>query len=187
MKSLWIAGIVAAGCLSCQREESTAESAAAGHKPSTGLPQESAEAAETPAAAKPTKASERPAGKAKRIHVAEPVADRPGFVKSPFTGTVIDVRGIPAGTLVADPTFPADQQKHFRVPEVPEPEAMRNAPVATAVPGKAGFIFSPHDNKVIDVGGIEPGTVVRDPGSPPDEPRYLRLPGGLPPDIDNTD
>lgn len=40
------------------------------------------------------------------------VKDKPGFVMSPF----IDVRDIPPGTLVADPTYPVTQKKYFRVP-----------------------------------------------------------------------
>jgi hypothetical protein len=51
-------------------------------------------------------------------------------------------------------------------------------PVAQAVPGKPGFIFSPYDNKVIDATSAEPGSIFKDPGSPPDEPRFIKLPGG---------
>jgi hypothetical protein len=42
---------------------------------------------------------------------------KPGFVTSPFNGNVIDVAGIPPGTLVRDPSAPADAKAYFRVPE----------------------------------------------------------------------
>ena len=58
--------------------------------------------------------------------VAKPVPDKPGFVISPFSGKWIDVSGIPPGTLVADPHFPAEEKKHFRVPE-PAPPAEASA------------------------------------------------------------
>ena len=47
--------------------------------------------------------------------VAKPVPGKPGFCFSPFNGNVIDVQGIPPGTLVQDPTVPG-QQQIFRVP-----------------------------------------------------------------------
>lgn len=50
------------------------------------------------------------------IPVARPVPGKPGMVFSPFNNKIIDVKGIPSGKLVADPTFPASEKKHFRVP-----------------------------------------------------------------------
>jgi len=47
---------------------------------------------------------------------ATEVPGTPGMVVSPHSGTIIDVRGIPSGTLVQDPTFPASERKYFRVP-----------------------------------------------------------------------
>jgi hypothetical protein len=44
------------------------------------------------------------------------VAGKPGYVTSPYNGKIIDVRGLPPGTLVADPTFPTDEKKYFRTP-----------------------------------------------------------------------
>jgi hypothetical protein len=55
--------------------------------------------------------------------VAEAVQGKSGFVFSPFNNKVVDVRDIPAGTLVADPTYPIAEKKYFRVPEqAPEPK-----------------------------------------------------------------
>ncbi|MGE9270357.1 MAG: hypothetical protein ACQKBU_06095 [Verrucomicrobiales bacterium] len=48
--------------------------------------------------------------------VARPVPGKPGFVFSPFNNKLIDVKGIPSGTLVQDPTYPAEEKKYFRVP-----------------------------------------------------------------------
>ena len=56
----------------------------------------------------------------KKPPVAEPVPGQPGKVISPYNGKHIDVTGIPPGSLVADPTYPAEEKKHFRVPEIPE-------------------------------------------------------------------
>ena len=61
-------------------------------------------------------APEKPATPAKEIPVARPVPGKPGMVFSPFNNKVIDVKGIPSGRLVADPTYPASEKKHFRVP-----------------------------------------------------------------------
>jgi hypothetical protein len=48
--------------------------------------------------------------------VATSVPGKPGFVFSPYTNQIIDVIDIPQGTLVADPNFPAQEKKFFRVP-----------------------------------------------------------------------
>lgn len=82
----------------------------------------------SPAAADPTPAVTSPTEEApviieKKPPVAEAAPGKPGFVRSPFDGKVIDVRGIPAGTLVADPSYSSDEKKYFRVPEMPEPSA----------------------------------------------------------------
>lgn len=53
-------------------------------------------------------------------NVAEPVKGRPGFVVSPYNGKIIDVRDLPPGTLVMDPTSAPESKSYFRVPE-PEP------------------------------------------------------------------
>ncbi len=48
--------------------------------------------------------------------VAVQVEGRPGFVMSPFNSKIVDVRDIPPGTLVMDPSFPATEKKYFRTP-----------------------------------------------------------------------
>lgn len=48
--------------------------------------------------------------------VAQAVPGQPGFVFSPFNNKIVDVTGIPSGTLIADPHFPSEQKKYFRAP-----------------------------------------------------------------------
>jgi hypothetical protein len=47
---------------------------------------------------------------------ATPVPGKEGFVFSPYNQKLVDVRDIPSGTLVQDPTYPAAEKKYFRVP-----------------------------------------------------------------------
>lgn len=47
---------------------------------------------------------------------ANKVPGKEGFVFSPYNNKVIDVRDIPTGQLVQDPTYPAAEKKYFRVP-----------------------------------------------------------------------
>jgi len=53
----------------------------------------------------------------KKAPVAEPAPGQPGKVISPFNGQLIDVSGMEPGSLVADPTYPPEAKKHFRVPD----------------------------------------------------------------------
>lgn len=52
----------------------------------------------------------------------------------------------------------------------------KNHPVAAAVPGKPGFVFSPFNNKVVDVRGISSGTLVADPQYPAADKKHFRVP-----------
>ena len=65
------------------------------------------------------------------IPTAQPVPDKPGFVISPYNGKWIDVTGIAVGEAVADPDFPAEEKKYFRVPE---PLPMKGEPKETEAP-----------------------------------------------------
>lgn len=47
---------------------------------------------------------------------ASKVPGQEGFVLSPYNGKKIDVRDIPSGTLVQDPTYTGDGKGYFRVP-----------------------------------------------------------------------
>lgn len=65
----------------------------------------------------PTSTPPKPAEpKKKEYSFANPVEGKTGFVYSPYNQKVVDVRDIPSGTLVQDPTYPASEKKYFRVP-----------------------------------------------------------------------
>lgn len=49
-------------------------------------------------------------------------------------------------------------------------------PVAKAVPGKAGFVFSPYNNRIVDVRGLSSGTMVQDPSMAPGEKITFQVP-----------
>jgi hypothetical protein len=70
-----------------------------------------------------------------------------------------------------------DPQPLLPDPE-PEPPAPRKeaVPVARAVPGRPGFVFSPFNNKLIDVEGIPSGRLAADPHYPASEKKYFRVP-----------
>lgn len=53
---------------------------------------------------------------------------------------------------------------------------VKNHPVALKVPGKEGFVFSPFNNKVVDVRGYGSGTLVADPQFPASEKKHFRVP-----------
>jgi hypothetical protein len=62
-------------------------------------------------------ANNKPADKPRGDYsFANPVPGKEGFVFSPYNNKLVDVRDIPSGTLVQDPTYPASQKKYFRVP-----------------------------------------------------------------------
>lgn len=52
----------------------------------------------------------------------------------------------------------------------------KNYPTATAVPGKPGLVYSPFNNKPVDVKGIPSGTIVADPQYPPADKKHFRVP-----------
>ncbi len=47
---------------------------------------------------------------------ARKVKDWEGYVHSPYDDAFINVKGISSGSLVADPRFPLEERKYFRVP-----------------------------------------------------------------------
>jgi hypothetical protein len=65
-----------------------------------------------------TSPSDKPATTVKKpeYSYASKVPGKEGFVFSPYNNKVVDVRDIPSGTLVQDPTYPAAEKKYFRVP-----------------------------------------------------------------------
>jgi len=132
-----------------------------------------------------TKSAERPKDVAKKAPVAAPAGGEPGKVVSPFSGELVDVSGRAAGDLVDDPKYPGDESKRFVVPDdVEKPQV----PEARPAPGKAGYVFSPYNNKIIDVQGIPAGALVADPTYPTSEKKYFRVPdaAAAPTDVPST-
>ena len=127
-----------------------------------------------------TKSNERRKEAARKAPTAEPARGEPGKVISPFSGKLVDVAGKAPGEQVHDPAFPEDESKMFVVPE----DVEVRMPVARAVPGKADFVFSPHNNRIVDVTGMPPGTLVADPAYPAAEKKYFRIPEGTAPPED---
>lgn len=61
-------------------------------------------------------------------------------------------------------------------PKPSAPATKAAVPVARRVPGRDGFVFSPYNNKMINVKDFASGTMVADPTYPPAEKKYFRVP-----------
>ncbi len=88
--------------------ESISKVIAANTNPPTAIPRP------TPQPRVPSTPQEEPAPP--KYKVAEHIPNRPGYVFNPWTNEVVDVRGIPAGSLIRDPKD-SDTNHKFRVPE----------------------------------------------------------------------
>jgi hypothetical protein len=88
----------------------SADSAESAIKP-TDQPAASSASTTTSPAQKPATTVKKP-----EYSYASKVPGKEGFVFSPYNNKVVDVRDIPSGTLVQDPTYPAAEKKYFRVP-----------------------------------------------------------------------
>jgi hypothetical protein len=77
-----------------------------------------------------------------------------------------------------DRTKPDNADRETVSPPLPKPpdDKPKTHPVAAAVPGKPGFVFSPFNNKVVDVREVGSGKLVADPNYPLDEKKYFRVP-----------
>lgn len=88
------------------------------------------------------------------------VSAKPGSAPSPVPSGSIEKRDktdriIPSPT--PRPITPADPNAES------DPETPQKTRTAVAVPGKPGFVFNPWTNGVVDVRGLPPGTLARDP------------------------
>lgn len=74
--------------------------------------------AENPGTAAPTTETPKPPTEEKRTDyaVANKVPGKEGYVFSPYNNKLVDVRDIPSGTLVQDPTYTGAGKGYFRVP-----------------------------------------------------------------------
>lgn len=78
---------------------------------------------------------------------AKPVPGKPGVVFSPYNNQMVNVEGFRAGSVVADPTYPASERKYFRVP----PAAV--APPAEEDTGADGAEGGAAGGAIIGAGG----------------------------------
>ena len=71
---------------------------------------------------------------------------------------------------------PESEEPEPETPEAPPVVHDGKIPTARAVPGRPGFVFSPYNNKLIDVEGFPSGRLVSDPQYPLSEKKYFRVP-----------
>ena len=60
-------------------------------------------------------------------------------------------------------------------PPAPKPGRL-SYPVARTVPGRADVVFSPFDNRWVDVAGFKSGSLVADPNYPLSDKKFFRVP-----------
>jgi hypothetical protein len=77
---------------------------------------------------------------------------------------------------LVEPTTPGTTDPTSPPPPPPVEQKRADYPFANKVPGKEGFVFSPYNNKVVDVREIPSGTLVQDPTYPASEKKYFRVP-----------
>ena len=103
-----------------QKKEAATETTSADGTGTTGTDttESSIKPTDKPASSATTSPADKPATTVKKpeYSYASKVPGKEGFVFSPYNNKVVDVRDIPSGTLVQDPTYPAAEKKYFRVP-----------------------------------------------------------------------
>ena len=103
-----------------QKKEAATETTSADGTSTTGTDttESSIKPTDKPASSATTSPADKPATTVKKpeYSYASKVPGKEGFVFSPYNNKVVDVRDIPSGTLVQDPTYPAAEKKYFRVP-----------------------------------------------------------------------
>lgn len=88
---------------------------------------------------------------------------------------------VDGATSDADAMKEKEQKQITETMEDPKPPTTEagtkpTVPVAQRVPGRDGFVFSPYNNKMINVKGFASGTMVADPTYPASEKKYFRVP-----------
>ena len=84
----------------------------------------------------------------------------------------------PVPPLAVHPTPPAPQSLPASPPAMQKSPATPNPdiPVAAAAPGKAGYVLSPYNHKLILVRGIPSGAILHDPAYPASDNKSFRVP-----------
>jgi hypothetical protein len=87
------------------------------------------------------------------------------------------------GGQTTDPAAQTAEQKGKQLEDVnpdataqPAQPKVVSYPTAKPVPGKAGFVFSPYNNRQINVQGFNSGVKVADPYYPKSEKKYFIVP-----------
>ena len=89
---------------------------APGSAPASVPNQASTRASSSSAAPPPLPQATKPATPKDPYLTAEKAPGKPGYVRSPHTGKLVLVDGIPSGVVVPDQTCPPGEKKFFRVP-----------------------------------------------------------------------
>jgi hypothetical protein len=127
---------------------------------------------------------QRPTRKQAARNVASP---NPQQIQEPSDSAVVTEITAPAeapkkeAAIAAStaPAAPKTATAPTKTPEAPKPRVEEKRPeysVANKVPGKEGFVFSPYNNKVVDVRDIPSGTLVQDPTYTGAGKGYFRVP-----------
>jgi hypothetical protein len=98
-------------------------------------------------------------------------------VKRPMTAASDELPRIEAPP--EPPVLPPAPPPEPPAPDPPKPPPAPDTtplPTAIPVPGKEGLVFSPYNNKLIDVKGMTPGRLVADPTYPMSERKFFRVP-----------
>lgn len=105
--------------------------------------------------------------------------NRGAATEKPATDGSTMTDGVTARTEEMKDRTEEETQKITENVEDPKPSAPTTkaaVPVARRVPGRDGFVFSPYNNKMINVKDFASGTMVADPTYPPAEKKYFRVP-----------
>ncbi len=133
VKGLWVGAILLLSLAACERKEEKRRASTPGEAQPATPGEKGKPKSKTKPDPEAGKGGEQgPVLIEKKPPVAEPVPNMPGMVFSPYNGKHIDVKGYAPGTLVADPTYPLEEKKYFRVPEMP---AGANDPAKLLDPG----------------------------------------------------
>lgn len=98
----------------------------------------------------------------KKKEAAEQTADTTTSGTGSSTTTTTDGGTAPTSDTTTGTTTPTEKKRDYAF--------------ASKVPGKEGFVFSPYNNKIIDVRDMPSGTLVSDPTYPESEKKFFRVP-----------
>ena len=83
----------------------------------------------------------------------------------------------PGSQLPPEQPTPPEEKSEPEIRRDPNPlPPSGSVPVARRVPGRDGFVFSPFNNKLVDVAGFPSGALVADPHYPASEKKYFKVP-----------